>query len=216
MELFERCFQLFSQNTLSLLTLDCINLTAYIMNIEQILTDIYPLPEPSLAALKGLCSELRLPKGHILLEADRIEHHIYFIKHGVARAFSNHEEGEITFWFGEEGSMILSMRNYVENQKSYENIELLVDCELYQVNLNELSQYYLTDIHIANFGRKLAEKELLRIERRVISRDVLSATERYKDLIANFPTIIQRVPLKYIASYLGITQVSLSRIRKGV
>lgn len=186
------------------------------MNIEQILTAIYPLPEPSLTALKDLCSELHLPKGEILLQADRIEHSIYFIKQGVVRAFSTHEDGEITFWFGEEGSTILSMKNYVENQRSYENIELLVDCELYQVNFNTLSQYFLTDIHIANFGRKLAEKELLRLEKRIITRDLLSATERYKDLITNFPTLIQRVPLKYIASYLGITQVSLSRIRKDV
>ncbi|WP_158961778.1 Crp/Fnr family transcriptional regulator [Myroides fluvii] len=186
------------------------------MDIEQILTAIYPLPEPSLTALKGLCCELHLPKGHIILQADRIEHHIYFIKQGVVRAFSTHDEGEITFWFGEEGSTILSMKNYVEKQKSYENIELLVDCKLYQVNVNELSQHYLTDIHIANFGRKLAEKELMRVEKRIISRSLLSATERYKELITNYPTIIQRVPLKHIASYLGITQVSLSRIRKDV
>ncbi|WP_410878085.1 Crp/Fnr family transcriptional regulator [Myroides sp. DW712] len=186
------------------------------MDIDQILTTIYPLPEPSLTALKQLCHKLHLPKGHIILQADRIEHNIYFIKQGVVRAFSSHEEGEITFWFGEEGSTILSMNNYVENRKSYESIELLVDCELYQVNVHELGAYYLTDIHIANFGRKLAEKELMRVERRIISRDLLSATERYKDLITNYPTIIQRVPLKHIASYLGITQVSLSRIRKDV
>ena len=69
-------------------------------------------------------------------------------------------------------------------------------------------------IHIANWGRKLAEKELLKIESRIISSEMMSAKERYDELIKNSPSLIQRVPLKHIASYLGITQVSLSRIRK--
>ncbi|MEC4113691.1 Crp/Fnr family transcriptional regulator [Myroides pelagicus] len=184
------------------------------MTLKEILNTIYLLPPSSIQRIQDIAVERHFQKGHILLHADRIENKLYFIKKGVVRAFSQSEQRESTFWFGEEGDTILSMQNYVENKKSYESIELIVDCELYELDFVQLTNFYLTDIHLANLGRKLAEKELLNVERRMIMRDVLSAKERYLTLLQNQPSLLQRVPLKHIASYLGITQVSLSRIRK--
>jgi len=69
------------------------------------------------------------------------------------------------------------------------------------------------DIHIANWGRKFAEQELIKVEERLIFRQCRTAMERYKELIATDPELLQRVQLGHIASYLGMTQVSLSRIR---
>lgn len=148
------------------------------------------------------------------MKAERAEKNIYFIKKGVVRAFSPQDGQEITFWFGEEGETVLSMRSYVENKKGYENIELLEDCRLYKLKTEDLNRLYNQDIYIANWGRKLAEKELLKIESRILSSQLLSAKERYERLMRDSPSLLQRVPLKYIASYLGMTQVSLSRIRK--
>ncbi|MGO1671366.1 MAG: Crp/Fnr family transcriptional regulator [Sphingobacterium sp.] len=153
-------------------------------------------------------------KGHILMEADRVEKSIYFIKKGIVRAFAPLADQEITFWFGEEGETILSMKSYVENKKGYENIELLEDCDLYELKIDKLNELYFEDIHIANWGRKLAQYELLKIESRMISSQLLSARERYDELIVSSPSIVQRVALKHIASYLGITPVSLSRVRR--
>lgn len=185
------------------------------MEIDQILNDIYPIPDATRIKLKSQMEELSLPKNTILMRANRVEDSVYFVKRGIVRAYSDHENGEITFWFGEEGETVLSMRSYVEDQKSYESIELLEDCELYKIGVQQLRQLYREDIQVANWGRKLAEKELLKIESRMISRELLSATQRYADLIAHRPSLLLRVPLKYLASYLGVTQVSLSRIRKG-
>ena len=184
------------------------------MTIEKILDLIYEMPENSKEIIKKNISQIYLPKKHILIEAERIEKSIYFLKKGIVRAFASLEEKDITFWFGEEGETILSMKSYVENKKGYENIELLEDCELYELKAQTLNEFFYQDIHIANWGRKLAEKELLKIESRIISSEMRSAKERYDELIKNSPSLIQRVPLKHIASYLGITQVSLSRIRK--
>lgn len=185
------------------------------MHIDQIIDQIHPLPESARIALKEYISEVAYPKSHILLKADKIEKYVYFIKKGIVRAFAPQEKQDITFWFGEEGATILSMKSYVENKKGYENIELIEDCILYQLKIEYLHKLYNQDIHIANWGRKLAEEELLKIESRWISTELLSATQRYEDLMANYPSLILRVPLKHIASYLGITPVSLSRIRKG-
>lgn len=186
------------------------------MKIDVILNQIYQLPECSANRLKSHISFVTYPKGHILVQAGTIERKIYFIKTGIVRAFSAHEERDITFWFGEEGETVISMKGYVENKRGYENMELLEDCELYVLDIANLQSLYLEDIQIANWGRKFAELELLKIEERLISRELLEATQRYKELLAHYPSLMRRVPLKYIASYLGITQVSLSRIRKSI
>jgi CRP-like cAMP-binding protein len=184
------------------------------MKIDQILNEIYPLPPETCAEICKYIKEVQFEKGHILLKADKVERHLYFIKKGMVRAFAPQGDDDITFWFGEEGETILSMKSYVENKKSYENIELLENCELYELKVEYLRELYKKDIHIANWGRRLAERELLKIEERIISRELLSAKQRYDELLKNKPSLLQRVQLKFIASYLGITPVSLSRIRK--
>lgn len=183
------------------------------MDIDCIINNIYKLPEASKSVLKSLITEVKYSKGHLLLQADKVEKNIYFIKNGIVRAYANTHENEITFWFGKEGDTVISMKSYIENQKSYENIVLLEDCNLYQLQTDDLQLLYHKDIHIANWGRKFAEHELIATEKRLISRQFRTATERYKELLEQNPDLIKRVPLGYIASYLGITQVSLSRIR---
>ncbi|MFZ4861435.1 Crp/Fnr family transcriptional regulator [Sphingobacterium sp. Mn56C] len=184
------------------------------MTLESIINKIYNIPLSSRSLLAEHIEEMSLTKGKILLKANKVEHAIYLIKSGIVRAYSDHEDGEITFWFGEEGEAILSMKSYVQNARSYENIELLEDCVLYKISIHTLTQFYEKDIHIANWGRKLAENELLKVEERLISRELLSAKQRYDKLLEQQPSLLKRVPLKHIASYLGITPVSLSRIRK--
>ena len=186
------------------------------MNIDLILDKIHVLPEVSKSALKACVTEINYPKGHILLRAEKIETSIYFIKKGIARAYANRDANEVTFWFGKEGDTLLSMNSYVANKKGYEDVELLEDCELYQLKTEQLQSLFDNDITIANWGRKFAEKELLKTEERLISRQFRTATERYADLLQNNPDLLLRIQLGHIASYLGITQVSLSRIRSEI
>ena len=182
------------------------------MTLDQIFDTRQKLPEASKLALAACIEEIQLPKGTILLKEGRVETSIYFIRQGIVRAYAPGDP-DITFWFGQEGDPVISMRSYVEQQPGYENIELLEDCILYALKTASLQQLFKTDIHIANWGRKFAELELIRTEERLISRQFRTATERYKELMETTPDLIQRVSLGHIASYLGITQVSLSRIR---
>jgi len=183
------------------------------MQIEIILDRIYELPPSSKESITKAIVEVSLPKGYRLLNADKVERNIYFIKKGIVRAYTNSSDGEATFWFGAEGDTIVSMKSYVDNQKGYENIELLEDCVLYKLNSGALNELFAKDVYIANWGRKFAEQELLKTEGRLIERQFKTASERYSELIKSNPKLLQRVQLSYIASYLGITQVSLSRIR---
>ncbi len=183
------------------------------MEINTILDRIYALPMPSKESLTKAIDEVEYSKGYRLLNADKVERNIYFIKKGIVRAYTDSAEGEITFWFGKEGDTVVSMRSYVASQKGYETIELLEDCVLYELNMSALNNLFVKDIHIANWGRKFAEQELLKTEERLIARQFKTALERYCELIKNTPELLLRIQLSHIASYLGITQVSLSRIR---
>lgn len=183
------------------------------MDIDQIIDNIYSIPETARKKLKENITEVRLPKGHLLLKADKVETSVYFIKRGIARAYTFQHDNEITFWLGKEGDTIISMRSYVENKKGYENVELLEECDLYELKTTNLQKLFDDDIHIANWGRKFAEKELVKTEERLISRQFQTASKRYNQLLTNTPDLLQRVQLCHVASYLGITQVSLSRIR---
>ncbi|SHG57370.1 Crp/Fnr family transcriptional regulator [Pedobacter caeni] len=183
------------------------------MNLDEILDAIYLLPKDSKAKLRDLVTEVTFPKGHILLREEKVERSIYFIKKGIVRAFSIKPEKEHTFWFGSEGETAMSMQSYINDLKGYESIQLLEYSELYKLNTAALKKLFSEDIHISNWGRRFAELELVKTEERLISQQFHTALERYTVLVASNPDLIQRVQLGLIASYLGITQVSLSRIR---
>ncbi|ASK29002.1 cyclic nucleotide-binding protein [Chryseobacterium sp. T16E-39] len=186
------------------------------MNIDEIIDSIFTLPTSSQEKLKNHITEVYHPKGYCLMQADKIISHVYFIKKGIVRAYASTQDNDITFWFGSEGETIISMKSYVEDKPGYESIELLEDCELYQLETENLRKLFNEDIYIANWGRKFAERELVKTEELIISRQFKTSTERYKDLIRDKPNLLRRVQLGHIASYLGITQVSLSRIRADI
>ena len=183
------------------------------MEIELILDQISPLSSQSIQLIADKIQLIRLSKNTTLIDADKVEKKLYFIKKGIVRAYTIDDGKEITFWFGKEGDLILSMRSYVENKIGYETIELMEDCELYEIKSSDLQLFYATNLDIANWGRKLAEIELIKTEERFISRQLGTAIDRYKKLLEENPSLINRVQLGYIASYLGISQVTLSRIR---
>ncbi|MCW3467180.1 Crp/Fnr family transcriptional regulator [Chitinophaga nivalis] len=175
---------------------------------------VYPLSEDRVDILCTLLEAVELKKGHLLFKEGRNNRDLYFLEKGVARAYcSQTKHHDLTFWFGMEGDILISYNGYINNSTGYETISLLEDALVYKIPIAALENLYNTDIHFANWGRKLMEKEVILTEERFISRQFKTATERYKELMVQMPQLVQRVQLGYIASYLGITQVTLSRIR---
>lgn len=174
------------------------------------------MPEMSAARLVACMSEIQYPKGFHILEAGRVETSVFFIGKGIARAYIPNDGREITFWIGREGAALVSLRSYVSGECGYETVELLEDSVLYRLDRDDLYDMFEQDIHIANWGRKFAEREFLATEEKMIPLLFTTASERYEVLLRNNPELLQRIPLEHLASYLGITPVSLSRIRAKV
>jgi CRP-like cAMP-binding protein len=183
--------------------------------IEQLrnITVFTSLSDDSLHELSKHIEYVKYKKGTIIIHADKIESHFYVLEKGIARAYCNGENQEITFWFGQSGNVLFSFNSYINNRPGYENVELLENSTLIKIRLNDLFSLYADNLEIANWGRKIAEQELIATERRLIDRAFKGAAERYQEFVAQSPELIKRVALKHIASYLGVTQVTLSRIR---
>ena len=183
------------------------------MDILEIINSIYAIPAASADKIAACTTEVSFPKGYHVLEANKTETGVYFIRSEIARAFFPIDGKEITFWIGQEGDTIVSLKSYVSNQQGYETIELLEDTDLYLLKRKDLDELFKQDIYIANWGRKFAESEFLQTEEKLISLLFTTASDRYAELIKNNSELLQRVPLEHLATYLGITPVSLSRIR---
>ena len=184
-----------------------------LMDIKEIINLRYAMPDASLYRLQQCLTEVSYPKGFRVLESGKVEKNIFFIKKGIVRAYTSVDGKDITFWVGKEGATLVSMKGYVNDEPGYETMELMEDSVLYVLKRKKLKELFSEDIHIANWGRRYAEMELLATEERLISMLSAIASERYKELLEKEPDLLQRLPLGSIATYLGITQASLSRIR---
>lgn len=138
---------------------------------------------------------------------------IYFLKKGVARIYYFKDDIDITESFSFENNIVVRFESLFTGRPSRKAIQVLEDSDLIAINSNELFTLYDKHPDIERLFRKIFEGSLVETVNRVESIQFHTADERYKILIKEAPDLLKRVPLKYIASYLGITPVSLSRIR---
>ncbi len=182
----------------------------------QKIREAYPLSDTVLKLFLEQMECIALPKGHLLIRDGAIEKYSYFIVKGFARGFFFKDGRDVTLWFASEGMSLLSMNAYLFGAAGYENIELLEDCKLMKISNEQLNILFEQQIELANWGRRMSDLVVLKLEQMFMERYFLSASRRYHLLIEREPTIVHKVALRHIASYLGISQVSLSRIRAGI
>ena len=113
----------------------------------------------------------------------------------------------------QEGDVIISVESFFTQRPSYESIQALEDCELQYISYDELQYTYRNFPEFNFIGRVLTEKYYTLSEQRLFSIRMQRASERYQHLRENFPELIERVASKYLASYLGVTEVTLSKIK---
>lgn len=168
-----------------------------------------------LIASKATALELR--KDDYYWEAGKTVQQIGFLTDGLLRVFYYNNKGEeITRYFIDENHLILSGNSIEEMYTPSEYLSAITDCKLIVFSKRDWKEISETIIGWDNILQKITtkyHKEKIARRSELVSQD---ATTRYLDFIEKFPTLANRVPLLYIASYLGITQSSLSRIRKNI
>lgn len=171
------------------------------------------LGEESREALAAVLQPLELPKGHSLLRPGGICQHFYFIEKGLTRTYYFKDGKDVTDWISTEGTIAVSIISFLTHQPDIRGIELLEPSSLFSVSFSGLESLYSRFHEIERLGRLLMSAGLIQLQQRFDDLHFATAHERYRKLIVSAPSLINRVPLGMIASYLGITQETLSRIR---
>lgn len=163
--------------------------------------------------LKKVCVKKTAGKGEVILNAGEQSHNLLFIESGFLRGYYFLEDKEITSWFASEGEFATCFYSFISGESSFEKIQALEETELIEIPKEALQNIYKQFPETEHVGRILTEAYYLKLDGRFLSLHFKTAKERYHHLLKNSPSIIQRAPLGQIASYLGMTQETLSRIR---
>lgn len=183
------------------------------INITDNINSLYPISEDTIQSLKECLTLCHFPKRYQLIKENTFCKSAYFIEKGMTRSFWLVNGEEITTSFSSEGGIVFSMDELYYNKLSEEFVETLEDVIVYRISLIDLIRLFETNMELANWGRIIHQNEYRRLHRSHKERLTLPAKERYEKFRQQFPEVCQRVQLGYIASYLGITLSTLSRLR---
>jgi len=155
-------------------------------------------------------------KNGFLVEAGKVCRHLYFLERGAVCGFYYLNGKRVTHWFAFENDFFTSFHSFITQQPAVENIQALEGSVMWAITKNDLNVLLENFPEIERVLRLAYEKYYIRLEERFVNAQFKAAAERYEQLLQQAPHISERVPLGYIASYLGVSQETLSRIRSRV
>jgi CRP-like cAMP-binding protein len=163
--------------------------------------------------LNSCFAVIDIPKDSILIRQGQSCNHFYLIEKGFARIFSNINGKEITTLFARENDIITSTYALFTQNSSNENVEILENSVLLKINYEEFFNLCQEHHDLLKLYRAIMEKYFLLLEERTLSLQFDSALHRYRKLLSEHPFILQRASLGSVASFLGMSPVTLSRMR---
>lgn len=172
------------------------------MNLDQLIT-----------CFKSIIETKQYPKNQIIHRSQTICHYLYFVQSGVVRAFYYQDGKDVTAHIAIDQGAITAIDSFIQRSPSKYTIELLEDSTLMRISRSDLDRFLHENPQNERAVRLFLEAAYIDLAERIEDMLFHSAQERYERLIEQNPTVIQRVSLGHIASYLGITQETLSRVR---
>jgi CRP-like cAMP-binding protein len=155
-------------------------------------------------------------KKSVILKMGEKENYLSFIEKGIVRKCIPQEFDDLTFEFGFANNFVTAYEYFLTQEPSTYQLETITDTVLWSMSFNDLQTIY-TETNIGNtIGRLASEDLFIKKAKRELSLLTQSAENRYLNLFTEQPHILQLIPLKYIASYIGITPQALSRVRKRI
>ena len=159
----------------------------------------------------------KLEKGDFFITEGKTCKEVAFVTSGIFRSFYYSSSAEeVTYCFTFSNSFLSAYSSFLSQTKTVENIQGLTNIELLIISRNEILKLEKSSTNWLKFFKFIAEQEYIKMEKRIFILQKESAEKRYHDLLTNEPEYLQLIPLNYLASYLGITQRHLSRIRKSI
>ena len=186
-------------------------------NLEDFISKRVKLPEEALKAFVTSFKKRIFLKNDFLITEGDISNELYFIERGIFRHYHYTDDGkEATACFLKEDNFAFEVVSFFTRTPSQEIMQAVEDSVVYVLDYRTLQQLYLSHPQLERFGRMLVEEQFAEFKKIVLSQLRETAEERYLKLLKEQPDLFQRVPLKHIASFLGINNTSFSRIRKEI
>ena len=162
----------------------------------------------------SIAKEKKVSKGEILIREGQAVKKTYFVVDGSLRSFCVDKEGkEHTLQFAIKDWWISDFIAIYNHEPASLTVECITDSVVIEFNAQKLSEIYLSFPEFESFQRENLQRHVVSLHKRILNQLQLTASERYSLFLKQYPNIEQHVPNYHIASYLGITQQSLSRIR---
>jgi CRP-like cAMP-binding protein len=190
-----------------------VNNSTIMLALFQYFKNFNPLSKKAEEAIAGISNIISIKKNKDLRPIGHTCKTIYFINKGVARIYYYKDGIDITEGFYFENNIIARVESLFTGKPSRKAIQILEDAEIVAIDANALFKLYDSFPEIERLFRKIFEAGHVDTVNRIEGIQFHTAEERYKALLNEANDVLKKVPLKYVASYLGITQVSLSRIR---
>jgi CRP-like cAMP-binding protein len=174
---------------------------------------IHSIPQEAIEAIDRGTFPVTIQKGKFLIKPGNTTDNYYLILKGVIRAYIKEEGKEITTWINDENEIVGSIRSLALKLPCEEYLQAIETTELVGIPYSLVEQLYETYPEANIIGRKILEESYRDAEERAFISRIPSAEKKYKRFVETRPRLINRVSLKYIASYLGMTNETLSRVR---
>jgi CRP/FNR family transcriptional regulator, anaerobic regulatory protein len=176
---------------------------------------IYPFSSEELQAIIDAHHKVIFKKGEYFLKEGKTANSYAIVESGLMRSYVHNFEGDdITTNFFAKNEIVIEVSSLFQRIKTKENIQALVDTECWEIDFEVFQRLFHSIPNFSEWGRAWMANELFNFKQRSVSIITESATDRYNNLVAIKPDVILQAPLKSIATYLGVTNSSLSRIRK--
>lgn len=182
-------------------------------DLLNLLGKIHPLSQPFKQYLSDNLKIQSISRKEFLLKAGVVSRHIYFIKQGLVRCYYIEGGQEICSKFLKERDIIVSASSFFMQKESYEYIQAIEDTVVFSLCYDELQYIYKYYIESNIIARVMSTKSYLLSEQRSFFIRMKQAPDRYHTMMQHYPDLVLRIPAKFIASYLGISEETLSRIR---
>jgi len=175
------------------------------------------ITEADFELIEKILAKRFVKKRRTLLSEGEISRYIYFIEKGALRSYTVDKDGvEHIIQLGIEDHWIADLYSFVTQTQGNVNIEAMEDSEVWLLPHHDLELLYDKIPPLERYFRQLFQRAYVSLQQRLSSTVSQNAEERYRLLVNDFPQIAARIPLIYIASFLGITPESLSRVRKQI
>ena len=184
--------------------------------LMDFLHTIYPMSDGLQEHLQRILKLQRLAKNDYLLKVGQVSDKVYFVESGLVRCYYLKNKREICSSFMKEGDVTFSVESFYTQTPSHEAIQAIEDTTVYYITYTILQRIYREFPEFNFTGRVLTEHYYTLSEQRIRALWMQKSTERYDYLIAHEPELVKRVPVKYLASYLGLNGNYLSTIKSKI